>query len=410
MSKTSIDKSTSNLPLLHAIRGLAAFYVVVFHSKFMLWSGGRDFLIKFPQSSWNIFDYLKFGIDMLFNGGVQMVMIFFVLSGFFIAMSLDKNNNKPVLQKLKTFYLIRIVRIYIPYLASILISVMALYFVARFSPDLYSLKSNRQFNSSLIVAYNDITFGNFLKALYFDYNKEYIGFNYAYWSLLYEGIFYLIVPFIQSFKKQYLVISCIFFLSGIIMQDFFETNNVFLKFLFQFNFYFAIGQAIYLFRKNIADFLAVRKLKKPLVVGAIVLFLAFDTLATMHFEFWANFLSAISGGFLLILFLNYEIKSNYFIKSIKGLGKISYSLYLVHIPTLVFIYALLYHFTGTVVFYNRIYFIGVAASLVTGYVLYKIAEQPSIKLIKKIKSSQKEKHFKPKVALHLGMTTNQVLT
>lgn len=401
MPKTIAEKSSSNLPLLHAIRGLAAFYVVVFHSKFMLWSGGHDFLIKFPRSNWTIFDYVQFGIDMLFNGGVQMVMIFFVLSGFFIAMSLDKNNKKSVPQKLKSFYLVRIVRIYIPYLASILISVMVLYFIAGFSPDLYHLKANREFNSSLIIAYNDITFSNFLKALYFDYNKEYIGFNYAYWSLLYEGIFYLIVPFIQSVKKQYLVMSCVFFLSGIVIHGFFEINNVFLKFLFQFNFYFAIGQAIYLYRKDIANVLASRNLKKSLIAASIILFLAFDSLAIMHFEFWANLLSAIAGGLLIILFLNYEIKSNYFIRSIKGLGKISYSLYLVHIPTIVFIYTLVYHFTGTVVFYNRIYFIGVAASLVTGTLLYKIAEEPSIKLIQKIKSSQREKHFKPKLALQV---------
>jgi peptidoglycan/LPS O-acetylase OafA/YrhL len=398
MPEAKTSHPVSNLPLLHAIRGLAAFYVVVFHSKFILWSGGHDLLLRFPRSRWNIFDYAKFGIDIMFNSGVQMVMIFFVLSGFFIAMSLDKK-DVPTLHKLKTFYSVRIIRIYVPYLSSILISVMVLYFVGTFSPGLYALHSDREFNSRLLIAYGDISFSNFVKALFFEHNKEYIGFNYAYWSLLHEGIFYLIVPFIQSIKKQYLVASCVFFLAGAAIFSIFNVNNVLLKFLFQFNFYFALGQAIYFYRREIAYFLASKNLKRLLIVSSVLLFLAFDFLAMKNLEFWANFLSAGTGGLLLILFLNYDIKSNYFIRSIKGLGKISYSLYLIHIPTLVFVYTLIYHFTGKVVLYNRIYLVGVAASLITGLILYKIVEEPSLLLIKRIKNFQKEKRVKPTVAL-----------
>lgn len=138
---------------------------------------------------------------MLFSSGSQMVMIFFVLSGFFMAMSME-NNKVTGPKKLKIFYSTRFIRIYVPYISSIVVSVLVLFWVAKYTPDLYNLSSNREFNNRLIVAYHDITIQNFLKSLVFSKNNEYIGFNYAYWSLLYEGIFYLIIPFIHRIQRQ----------------------------------------------------------------------------------------------------------------------------------------------------------------------------------------------------------------
>ncbi len=107
---------------------------------------------------------------------------------------------------------------------------------------------------------------------------------------------YLIAPFIQSIKKQYLVTSCVFFLAGAAIFSIFNANNVLLKFLFQFNFYFALGQTIYFYRREIVDFLASKNLKRLLIVSSVLLFLAFDFLAMKNLEFWANFLSAGTGG------------------------------------------------------------------------------------------------------------------
>jgi len=44
--------SYQELDILHALRGFCAFYVVIFHAKYMLWSGGTEYLRVFPQASW----------------------------------------------------------------------------------------------------------------------------------------------------------------------------------------------------------------------------------------------------------------------------------------------------------------------------------------------------------------------
>lgn len=37
---------------LHAIRGWAAFLVVIAHAKYPFWSGGTEYLEKFPRNTW----------------------------------------------------------------------------------------------------------------------------------------------------------------------------------------------------------------------------------------------------------------------------------------------------------------------------------------------------------------------
>lgn len=40
--------SYQELDILHALRGFCAFYVVVYHAKFLLWSGGTEYLRVSP--------------------------------------------------------------------------------------------------------------------------------------------------------------------------------------------------------------------------------------------------------------------------------------------------------------------------------------------------------------------------
>lgn len=377
-------KLNSNLPLLHAIRGIAALYVVVFHAKFILWSGGREYLAQYPRASWGIADYFLFSIDMLFSAGSQMVMIFFVLSGFFIAMSFE-NIKGSISEKLKYFYSVRFIRIYMPYVASMLIGIFVLIVVADVAPNLYYINSPREFNSRLLIANVDITVSNFAKGLVFDKNQEYIGFNYAYWSLLYEGIFYLIVPFVFRFKKIYLAASAVLFMAGMYMVNVLHVQGAALRFIFEYNFYFAIGQAIYMYREQLSKYAMMKYYKLMAVVGCIGLFLCFNVLALVQLEFWANFLAAMAAVLLIVLFLNYDVKNSFAVKMVKKLGEMSYSLYLIHVPTLIFVYALIYNYTGQTVFFQHIYFIGVLASLCTGWAFYRLVEMPSLSLIKKLK-------------------------
>ncbi len=377
-------KFNSNLALLHAIRGLAAFYVVVFHARYILWSGGREYLAQFPRETWNILDYLLFSIGMLFTAGSQMVMIFFVLSGFFIAMSIESLKGSLV-DKLKIFYSVRFTRIYIPYIASAVLGILVLFLVSKMAPGLEQANLTRSFNNGLAEAQEHETFSNFMYSLLFLKHQQYIGYNFAYWSLLYEAIFYLVVPFVYQYKKAYLVVSAILFVAGMFILNLFWINNILLKFIFEYNFYFAIGQAIYIYREQLSVYAKRNWFKVFSIAGSIILFSCFNVLALMKQLFWSDFLAAVTAGILIIICLNYDLKNNLIVRGVKKLGEMSYSLYLVHIPVLILVYGFYYRLTGATKFFGQNYLIAVLCAVVVSWIFYRIIEKPSLSVIKKIK-------------------------
>jgi len=365
-------------------------YVVIYHAKFILWSGGTEYLVKHPRSDWSVLDYIKFGIDLITTAGSQMVMIFFVLSGFFIAMSLE-NGKGNFLQRLKQFYVVRVIRIYIPYIASIIIGVAVLLWIRKFLPELYQADTQREFNNRLVVANNNLDFSNFLKSLLFLKNKEYIGFNFAYWSLLYEGIFYLIVPFVFLRKNIYLLVSLLLFVSGTFVITMYNPGEIYLRYLFEYNFYFALGQFIYIYKEQILAKFDGRNYKTLLLAATLVLFVLFDALALAKQHFWSGIVAGISVFCLIVVFLKYDFKKTWLIKGIIKLGEISYSLYLVHLPVLIFMYALIFMYTKNLIFYNRLWYAtGILFSVAAGVLLYRLVEKPSMNLINGIKKKFKK--------------------
>lgn len=384
MSTKTMHAFKNDLSLVHSIRGLAAFYVVIFHAKFVLWSGGREFTKQFPRHLWSIFDYLNVGLTIIFNSGTQMVMIFFVLSGFFISMSLDRR-YPTFLNKLKSFYTIRAIRIYTPYITSIFWAVFILWGVGIVAPHLITLGSHREFNVRLTTAFHDITLKNLFKSFVFLKENEYIGFNLVYWSLLYEGLFYLIVVFIQPFKRSYLIVSFVLYVVGLLLPSVSGSNNLWAIYFFQYNFYFAIGQAVYFYKKSISNFFENKNCKLFILILSTLLFVLFDLLKLMELNIYANLLAALTGALLMILLLYFPIRKNYLVRFAQFLGKISYSLYLAHFPVLILVYTAFFLITGKTVYFGFEFLIGVGLSLLAGWALYEISERPSMAWIRAIK-------------------------
>ena len=71
------------LLFLDGLRGLAAFYVVVGHARWLLWEGYSEGFQKHPASYSAINKALAYFLS-LFKYGNEAVLFFFVLSGFVI--------------------------------------------------------------------------------------------------------------------------------------------------------------------------------------------------------------------------------------------------------------------------------------------------------------------------------------
>ena len=201
------------LKLLHAIRGFAAFYVVVVHAKMLLWCKPTEYLAVHPIDTLSWIQRLILGFNMVSIAGIQMVIVFFVLSGFFIAYSFDKNKHTY-----KAFFINRAIRIYVPYIGSLMLGAAILYFIGAFYPEVYRITTGKEFNSHLIIAYHSTNLSNLSMNLLFLPHPEYIGYNGVYWTLFPEALFYLIVPLWISRPNFYFYSSLLLHFIGIFLN------------------------------------------------------------------------------------------------------------------------------------------------------------------------------------------------
>src|SRR4249919_1641171 len=84
------DTSKIDFKILDGLRGIAALYVVFNHSRGNLFIGG----IKYSQikniSLWDVKEKFYFATLQLTSLGREFVILFFILSGFSIAFSLNR--------------------------------------------------------------------------------------------------------------------------------------------------------------------------------------------------------------------------------------------------------------------------------------------------------------------------------
>jgi peptidoglycan/LPS O-acetylase OafA/YrhL len=373
-----------DLDILHALRGFCAFYVVIFHAKYILWSGGRQFLEVHPRASWNIWDYGSFALDMISSAGYEMVIFFFVLSGFFIRYAQLRKHRKPL-----AFYINRIVRIYPPYLFACLLAACGLWYIAHNIPTVLTGNTERELNTTLSLAWNELMsldLNGVFRTLFFTQIADvYIGYNDVYWSLLPEAIFYLLVPLAFWRIRFYYVASIVFHLIGVLWADHPEMGP-FGNYLFTYNFYFAVGAMLYDAAIKTPWITWFKRIPAwAIVFVCLLLFIGLLGLAVLKLKaisgLVATLLAIISISGLLA---GKVARENILIRALHKLGVFSFSLYLYHFPLLILCYAGLVFFTGETVFYARYYWLAVPVVTLTAYALYWVTERASVNYFRKV--------------------------
>jgi peptidoglycan/LPS O-acetylase OafA/YrhL len=365
---------------LHIIRGFAAFFVLLAHAKWPFWVGGSAFFQS--QSLQEISTAGKLGgaLALLSSNGTAMVVVFYVLSGFIVTHSYQKNN-----WSYKQFLVNRSLRIYIPYIASALLAGVLLYLSYKIAAPVYE-NPIKDYHQRVDVAYHEgLSFTNFIKTFFFIKTERvnYFGFNYVYWSLLYEMIFYAFFPFLLKYCKYLLYTTAIIFPVHIFYQPLPEINYWYL-YLTQYLFYFLMGIALY---KWVASpgFTLIKKhslTKKPvLLIGIISLFLLSQLIGFSSFKAVSFCTAALLAAAWIIYILLYGVRG-ILVKPAVFLGTISYSLYLVHVPLLLFFYSCLFYVFQTAVYPSPwFYFLPALMTLPFAYIFYLVFEKLSVNLI-----------------------------
>lgn len=378
--------SYKELDILHCLRGFCAFYVVAYHAKFILWSGGREYLTAFPRAGWAVWQYGAFGLDMLSSAGYEMVIFFFVLSGFFIRYAQRRKHRAP-----GAFYLNRIVRIYPPYLVSVFLAVGVLVVLARFVPELMTLAGHRELNTNLLTAWNELrtlTPLGIARTLVFLPLKSGVslGYDSVYWSLLPEALFYAVVPLAFRCVRAYYLLSFLFYLLGVGAGFLHYDLGGMGGFLFTYNFYFSVGVALHDAVVG-TGWVAWVERRSGWLLASLALGLSGLLLPAALLKL--RVLSGPVAVLLAVLAVSALLagrvgRQSLAVRIFHPIGIFSFTLYLCHFPLLLLCSGLLMALTNNIVTYERYYWLALPVVTLGCYALYWVTERISVNFFRKV--------------------------
>jgi peptidoglycan/LPS O-acetylase OafA/YrhL len=365
-------KEKIDFKVLDGLRGIAATYVVFNHARGNLFIGGSRYAQLKAISLWDIKEKFYFSALQLTSLGREFVILFFILSGFSIAFSLNTGHRTG------DFYLRRFIRIYPPYLVALLwafvVFTLLHYFAAAAIP-----------HGALSVF--DTTTSTIKNIFYLD-NGAFIP---QFWSLKYEVIFYLLVPFFVLKRDFYFIVSAIIYVVSFCMNWNNNTATTILgQYVLDYNIYFAIGVCCFHYRKQLGTAFS---FKNKYLFYAVSLFL-FLLMVGLKFIIKYDFnkisllIASLFSVILLFNFLFHNIKN----RLLMFLGNISYTIYITHFASLMLLMAIFLKsgiIASTEIQNKFLWMLGIPFAIAVSYVFYLLVEKPTKNLLVKLRKRSK---------------------
>ncbi|MGV3631029.1 MAG: acyltransferase family protein [Bacteroidota bacterium] len=368
--------------ILDSIRGIASLYVMIAHSRGILWMGGKVFMEKHPMEHWGMYEYFIFSSSLLTRLAVEFVILFFVLSGFSIAYSLRNQGEN------KLFYLKRFLRIYPPYVLALVWAAAVFFITKAMNPEFYRI----DYDTLAFTRY--LQMNHFFEPLTILKNLVYLpmeGFITPFWSLSFEVIFYLVAPFILLKRKLYYIVSVVCFVAGLALEK--QLNGLQIpylirEFIFTYNFFFMLG--IWLFWNYSAIMTYVDKVNKWILLLGIFFFLGMTYAVNIYFQYETKY-SFISSALFAVLLIIYFLKYKVEIKFLQSIGKYSYTLYITHVASLFLLHSIYFRFFGFKPPHLENFWLfvpGIFFSLGIAYLMYVLCEKQTKNWIGKIREKR----------------------
>lgn len=347
----------SRLPELDAIRGIAAVVVMLFHCCIMWYQPG-------------LFDAsLTWVLLYPLVAGHEAVILFFLLSGLVLALPMLKGGEQPY----GRFLIRRVLRIYGPYFVALVFSVIGAALWHR--PDWFGKGPGNTWTEP-------VSWGLLVQHILFLGSYKDHQYNMAFWSLVYELRISLIYPFlfliVQKVRTRSVLLAAILttLLSEQLMLRFPQHNTVWKT--FEYTAIFACGILIARHRKDIRVWYERlgRMSRAALFLAAYLLYNGGHRLSDLHgmWRFASCSIVAGAAGFVVVG-LNSPVAQKILDSRVpQFLGKVSYSLYLVHGTILFAITALLYSKVPTMVCFVLYLVTAISAS----YAFHVCVEAPFI--------------------------------
>ena len=372
-----MNQTKNSTLFLDGIRGLAAFYVMVGHSRWLLWEGYSLGFQQHPEQ-YNFVEKLLMYFLSAFRYGHEAVLLFFVLSGFVIHLRYSKmlvlNNQSDF--DLSDYFIRRIKRILPPLLLAISLTFVLDSIGLWLQLPIYTQSTLYATINANVTAEHGIStlFGNLLFVMKFYVTP--FGTNGPLWSLAYEWWFYMLYPIL------FVVIRRSFGLATLLVIGLYIFINI-LPFREELSFQVLSFLPIWWMGVILSEIYTGRAKFKFAYLTPFTLLLIVPLATSIQFRLYSVNQIIWGLGFMGLFSLLFSIQERGFslplLNRLKPLGDISYSLYVVHMPILVLMSGLLMS-QSMVLPQNMIYiFIGILLSIVLAILSYHLVEKPFVR-------------------------------
>lgn len=298
---------------LEFLRGVAAVYVLLNHCRGKFFAGGQKII---EMGDVSFFDYAAIGALRATSLGVEFVILFFVISGYSMAHSINLTSN------VGRFYLKRVVRIWPPYIAAVALAVLI----------------------AFVFSVEDLTNPERIVQILF-YTNVTTALTPQFWSLPYEVIFYAICPIVLLTKGRtilFFVTSAIstavfIFVNGLSLNP---EDNIWQNFLGNEALFFAFGAYLY---HGIERVPSLGPKTLAFVMVSTLIFVSAINLVVFRDQ--PNMPMAIIMLLLSALVLRNLPELPEWAKPL-NFGRFSYSIYIFHYALIFGLYQLAYEFFG----------------------------------------------------------------
>lgn len=359
---------------LDFLRGVAAVYVVINHTRGAFFKGGKAIMAEAGSAPLTIFDYVSLAILQLTSLGAEFVILFFCVSGMAMAHSISRAPN-PI-----QFYKKRVIRIWPSYVAAVGLAVVVC----------YSMVSTNSDNLISVACHTKLCdLGHVAKMIF--YIEPHSTLTPQFWSLPYEVIFYIVCPIILYSKSSVLwslassiflaIIGSIWFGIGLNPSD-----SVLINFFINALLWFMCGAAGYLFYDRIPRF-------RPVVFWMLSALLLGFVLGTKLMVGYSNIVSNIA-MILLTLVAVRNLPARLTGVKFLNWGEASYSIYLFHyaiIGLISFILLELFSVNAREISSYFLWIVFLPLILASCIVLYFFTERPCNNYLKQLRTTESRK-------------------
>ncbi|MFT3738847.1 MAG: acyltransferase [Breznakibacter sp.] len=372
------NKAVKSTIFLDGIRGLAAFYVLIGHARWLLWEGYSEGYVLHPES-YNIWEKFLVYLMSFFRYGHEAVLLFFVLSGFVIHLRYARNlridpntsfDHWPFIKR-------RARRIIPPLLLAFFVTFSLDCLGIWLSFPIYGQNTPYpNINTNIISDHSFLTLlGNmsFVMGFY----VPVFGTNGPLWSLAYEWWFYMLYPLLYyAIRRSFLVATIIVSFLYLLVNSLSFKPIIVIE-IFSYLPIWWLGVVL-------AECYASRTQRtfKYLIPFGIILFIVPWKTINTNLHAFNQFLWGLGfmGVFAGLFYFQHKAKILRPFEILKPLGDISYSLYVIHMPIIVFISGILMQANESMLLPSHFGYmlLGCIVSLSMAYLAYWLAERPSL--------------------------------